>query len=363
MLNDLLHGQTGAWIGLAITIAVLLALDLLVLRGRGGAMSTKAAAVTSAVWIGLSFAFAGVLLVLGTEGQAAAFLTGYVVEKSLSLDNVFVFLVVFNAFAIPEIRRARLLTHGILLALVLRLAFILVGAAALEHASWLSIPFALLLAWTGWRLWKGRHDHGGEEKLVQGVRSRLRVAEGDHGEALTVRVAANVEGSGAGGVVSSGAEGSIASEGAEGSGGGGGGGVATAPAGVSVKTRRALTAAGATLVAIALVDIIFAVDSVPAILAITTDTFVVFAANAFALLGLRPLFFLVADLVERLYYLKAALALLLVFIAVKMGLSEVVGKVPPQYSLAGVVLILGGGVIASLVRNRGGGGTGATATA
>jgi tellurite resistance protein TerC len=335
MLNDLLHGQTGAWIGLAIAIAVLLALDLLVLRGRGGAMSTKAAAVTSAVWIGISFAFAGVLLVLGTEGQAAAFLTGYVVEKSLSLDNVFVFLVVFNAFAIPEVRRARLLTHGILLALVLRLAFILVGAAALEHASWLSIPFALFLAWTGWKLWKERHGHGGEEKLVEGVRSRLRVAEGDHGERLTVRLAADGGAAQVGGAVAA------------------GGG----------KTRRALTAAGATLVAIAVVDIIFAVDSVPAILAITTDTFVVFAANAFALLGLRPLFFLVADLVERLYYLKAALALLLIFIAVKMGLSEVVGKVPPQYSLAGVAVILGGGVVASLIRNGRGGGTGHAAAA
>jgi tellurite resistance protein TerC len=269
-------------------------------------MSTRAAAVTSVVWVGISLAFAVVLALFGGEGDASAYLAGYFVEKSLSLDNVFVFLVVFGAFAIPEVRRAKLLTYGIVLALVLRLGFILVGATALHHASWLSIPFALLLAWTGWRLWQGRHDHGGEEQLVQGVRKRMRVADGDHGEHLTVKTGG----------------------------------------------RRALTAAGATLIAIGVVDIIFAVDSVPAILAITTDTFVVFAANAFALLGLRPLFFLVADLVERLYYLKAALALLLMFIAVKMGLSELVGKVGPMYSLAGVVLILGGGVIASLVRNK-----------
>jgi tellurite resistance protein TerC len=103
---------------------------------------------------------------------------------------------------------------------------------------------------------------------------------------------------------------------------------------------------------IAVVDIIFAVDSVPAILAITTDTFVVFAANAFALLGLRPLFFFVADLVERLYYLKAALAVLLMFIAAKMVVGELMGKVGPVYSLAGVFLILGTGVVASLVRQR-----------
>ena len=118
--------------------------------------------------------------------------------------------------------------------------------------------------------------------------------------------------------------------------------------------KRALTLGGAALVAIAVVDIIFAVDSVPAILAITTDTYVVFAANAFALLGLRPLFFLVADLVERLYYLKAALAILLMFIAGKMIAGELVGKVGPAVSLAGVAVILGAGVVASLLRKRNG---------
>lgn len=300
-------GTTGAWLGLSIAIAVLLVIDLAVLRGRGGVMTTKNAAITSVVWVAISFAFAGVLFAIGQPGQGEAYLAGYLVEKSLSLDNVFVFLVVFNAFAIAEAQRARLLTYGIVLALVLRLAFILAGAAALQQASWLSIPLAALLGWTGWKLWQGRHDHGGEQALVDGVRRRLRVADGEHVGAFTTRDDAG---------------------------------------------KRILTAAGATLVAIAIVDIIFAVDSVPAILGITTDTFVVFAANAFALLGLRPLFFLVADLVERLYYLKAALAVLLGFIAAKMVIGELAGKVGPAYSLAGVVLILGTGVVASLVRDR-----------
>ena len=113
-----------------------------------------------------------------------------------------------------------------------------------------------------------------------------------------------------------------------------------------------LSAGAAALVAIAIVDIIFAVDSVPAILAITTDTFIVFAANAFALLGLRPLFFLVADLVERLYYLKTALAALLVFIGAKMAAGELVGKIGPEISLPIIAAILGAGVVASLVRER-----------
>jgi tellurite resistance protein TerC len=287
-MTDLLTGQAGAWIALLAALATLLALDLLVVRGRHGHMTVKAASVWSVAWVAISLAFAGVLLVAGHDGQAQGFLAGYLVEKSLSLDNVFVFLIVFQAFAVAEDSRARLLTYGIVGALALRAVFIVAGATALEHASWLSIPFAALLAWTGWRLWKGRHEHGGEERLVQGVKDRL----------------------------------------------------------------PQLSVGAAALMTIAVVDIIFAVDSVPAILAITTDTFVVFAANAFALLGLRPLFFLVADLVERLYYLKAALAVLLVFIAAKMVTGELVGKLGPEVSLAGVAVILGGGVVASLVRDK-----------
>ncbi|HEX5909061.1 MAG TPA: TerC/Alx family metal homeostasis membrane protein [Thermoleophilaceae bacterium] len=294
------------WIALLIALAVLLAIDLLIVRGRDGAMSIRAASVWSVAWIAISLIFAGVLYVAGSSGQAESYLAGYLVEKSLSLDNVFVFLIVFQAFSIAEAARPKLLTYGIVLALVLRAIFIFAGATALEHASWLSFPFAALLAWTGWRLWKHRHEHGGEEQLVNGVKDRLNVAEGDHGAKLIVRQ----------------------------------------------DGKRALTLGGAALVAIAVVDIIFAVDSVPAILAITTDTYVVFAANAFALLGLRPLFFLVADLVERLYYLKAALAILLMFIAGKMIAGELVGKVGPAISLAGVALILGAGVVASLLRKR-----------
>jgi len=279
-----------AWGGLLATLAVLLAVDLLVVRGRHGVMTVRAAAIWSLVWVALSFAFAGVLLVLGTQSQAEGFVAGYLVEKSLSLDNVFVFLVVLEAFRIAEERRPTLLTYGIVIALVLRGVFIFAGAAALHAFSPIAFPFAALLAWTGWRLWKSRHEHGGEEQLVERIRVPLE--------------------------------------------------------------RRGIGVATAALLTLGAVDVIFAVDSVPAILAITTDTFVVYAANAFALLGLRPLFFLVADLVERLYYLKASLAVLLIFIAAKMALGELVGKLPPTVSLAGVALILGTGVVLSLLRKR-----------
>jgi tellurite resistance protein TerC len=271
------------WIALIAAIGVLLTVDLLLARGRE--MSTRAAAIASVAWVAISLAFFGVLLAFSGGEEAGNYLAGYLVEKSLSLDNVFVFLLVFTAFGIPVAERHRLLTYGILGALVFRLVFIVAGAAALHAFGWLSYLFAALLLWTAWRMFRHRHDHAGEDALVG-------------------------------------------------------------------KLQQRLPAAGAALLAIAVVDVIFAIDSVPAILAITDDTFIVFAANAFALLGLRPLFFLVSDLIERLYYLKAALAALLGFIGVKMALGEAVGKLGPEVSLPIIALILGTGTVASLVRER-----------
>ena len=287
-MPDLLSASTGPWIGLGIAMAVLLAIDLLVVRSRGGEMSTRDAALASAAWVAVSLVFFVVLLLTGDGEDASAYLAGYLVEKSLSLDNVFVFLLVFTAFAVPAAERHRLLTYGILGALVLRGVFIVGGAAILAAFGWVNFLFAALLIWTGWRMFRHRHDHDGDAALVESIRRRL----------------------------------------------------------------PNLKPAGAALIAIAVVDVIFAIDSVPAILAITDDTFVVFAANAFALLGLRPLFFLVSDLVERLYHLKTALAALLVFIGIKMALGEAVGKIGPEISLPVIALILGTGVVASLVRER-----------
>jgi tellurite resistance protein TerC len=238
-----------AWLALAAAIVALLAVDLLVVGRRGGEMSLRFASLASVVWVAVAFAFAAVLALLGSGSDAADYVAGYLVEKSLSLDNVFVFLLVFGAFGIAQAERHRLLTYGIAGALVMRAVFIVVGAAALEHFSWIAFIFAALLIWTGYKMFRHRHDHDGEEAMVERIRARLPVS---------------------------------------------------------------LSVGAAALAAIAIVDVIFAVDSVPAILAITPVPFVVFAANAFALLGLRPLFFLVAELVERLYHLKTALAALLV---------------------------------------------------
>jgi tellurite resistance protein TerC len=271
-----------SWFALIGALAVLLIIDLVVMRGRE--ITLRGAAIASAVWVGVALAFFGVLLATG--GDASSFLAGYLVEKSLSLDNVFVFLLVFAAFGIAGAERHRLLSYGIVLALVLRAVFIVAGAAALHAFGWLSFVFAAFLIWTGWKMFRHRHDHDSESAIVTKLTRMLPIGT-----------------------------------------------------------------AGAALVGIAAVDILFAVDSVPAILAITDDTFIVFAANAFALLGLRPLFFLVSDLVDRLYYLKTALAALLVFIGAKMAAAEFVGKIGPEISLPVIALILGTGVAASLVRS------------
>jgi len=294
------------WLALAGALAVLLVIDLAVVRGRGGEMSLRAAAIASACWVAIALAFFGVLLAVGDAADANAFLAGYLVEKSLSLDNVFVFLLVFAAFALPAAERHRLLTYGIVLALVLRAVFIVVGAAALSAVGWLSFVFAAFLIWTGWRMFRHRHDHDGEQALVDRLKRILPLSSRPAEGRLVHREAG----------------------------------------------RLVLTTGGAALAGIALADILFAIDSVPAILAITNDTFIVFAANAFALLGLRPLFFLVAELVDRLYYLKTALAALLVFIGAKMALAEFVGKIGPGISLPIIVAILGAGVGASLLRDR-----------
>ncbi|HEU4975428.1 MAG TPA: hypothetical protein VFT50_10100 [Baekduia sp.] len=278
------------WLILLGALAALLAFDLWLARreARGAGMSVRKATLHSVGWLAVALAFGfGILMALGGR-DAGLYYAGFLVEKSLSLDNVFVFLLILTSFGIADHERHRLLTWGIVAALVLRGVFIAIGATALHHASWISFVFAALLIWTGWRMFRHRHDSEGETAFVERLRSKLP--------------------------------------------------------NLSVST--------AAVAALVVADIVFAIDSVPSILAITDDPFIVFAANAFALLGLAPLFFLVADLVERLYYLKTALAALLVLIGIKMAAGELWGKLGPEISLPAIALVLGTGVVASLVRDR-----------
>jgi tellurite resistance protein TerC len=276
------------WGGLLAFLAAMVLVDLRV-GASDQAMTTRRAAGWSAVWFGLAVAFgAGLWAFAGSEAGETYF-AGYVMEKALSLDNVFVFTLIFAALAVPRNEQPRLLLYGILAALVLRGAFIFAGAEALEQFSWVAWPFAALLAYTGVKILRPAAEHDEGADIVDRIRRRFP------------------------------------------------------------KARPAVLA----LLAIAFADVLFAVDSVPAILAITTDTFVVFAANAFALMGLRALFFLVAGLVTRFAYLQAGLGVLLVGIAGKLVYGELTGeKIPTIVTLGSIVGVLTISIAASLRKER-----------
>lgn len=276
------------WGGLLAFLALMIVVDLRVGSARKH-MDVRTAAIWSAIWVGVSVLF-GIGLLVFADGEAGqTFFAGYAMEKALSLDNVFVFTLIFAALAVPRDEQPRVLLWGILIALVLRTILIFVGAEALERYSWVAWPFAALLAWTGWKILRSGEDEDQGEKMAARIRQRF----------------------------------------------------------------PDLAPATAALVAVALADVIFAVDSVPAILAITTDTFVVFSANAFALLGLRALFFLIAGAVARFAYLQVGLGVLLLLIAGKLAYGEITGeKVPVAVTLGTIVLVLAVAVGASLLKER-----------
>jgi tellurite resistance protein TerC len=277
-----------AWAGLLAFLTAMILVDLRVGSARKH-MDVRTAAIWSAIWIGLSVAFGiGLWVSEGTEA-GEAFFAGYTLEKALSLDNVFVFTLIFAALAVPKDEQPRVLLWGILIALVLRAVFIFAGAEALETYSWVAYPFAALLAWTGWKILRSGDEHDEGAKIVERVQRRF----------------------------------------------------------------PGMKPAVAALLAVALADVIFAVDSVPAILAITTDTFIVFSANAFALLGLRALFFLVAGAVARFAYLQLGLGVLLIAIAAKLVYGEVTGeKVATSITLGSIVAVLGVAIGASVLKER-----------
>jgi tellurite resistance protein TerC len=287
-LTDHIAAGPLAWSGLLAFLAVIIVVDLRVGSARRS-MTVRTAALWSGIWIALAIAFGAGLWLAEGAGAGEAYFAGYVMEKALSLDNVFVFTLIFSALAVPRDEQPRVLLWGILIALVLRAIFIFAGAEALERYSWIAWPFAALLAWTGWRILRsgGEHDEG--DRIVARVRARFPRVD----------------------------------------------------------------PAIAALLAVALADVIFAVDSVPAILAISTDTFIVFAANAFALLGLRALFFLVAGAVARFAYLQLGLGVLLIGIAGKLVYGEVTGsKLATSVTLGSIGVVLIAAIGASLLKER-----------
>ncbi len=298
-----------AWAGVLGVILAMLAIDLLAHR-RAHVISVREAAAWSAFWLALGVGF-GVLVwsVYGGEFGAQYF-SGYVIEKSLAVDNVFVWAIIFSYLAVPREYQHRVLMLGVISALVLRGAFIAAGAVVLQSFGFVIYLFGAFLVLTGIQMLRTRNEHYdvANSRILRAFRSRVPHTDDYHGTKFVVRQAG----------------------------------------------RWVATPLLAVLLLIELTDVVFAVDSIPAIFAVTQEPFLVFTANAFAILGLRAMYFLLADLIGRFIYLKIGLAVVLVWVGVKMLLLIVDVKVPTLLSLGIVVAIIATSVIASLVRTRGG---------
>ncbi|SCG39262.1 TerC family protein [Micromonospora coxensis] len=298
-----------AWLALTAAIAAMLAIDLFLHRDNH-VIGFREAATWSAVWIAAGLAF-GVLLWLWQGDEAAgAYYAGYLIEKALSVDNVFVFALVFSYFAVPAAYQHKVLFWGVIGALVFRLVFIFVGAGLLEAFFWTAYLFGAFLVWTGWKM-AFRHDaqtHPDRNLVVRLVRRVVPTDARYHGDRFFTRI----------------------------------------------DGRRVATLLFVVLIAIEATDLIFAIDSVAAILAITTSTFIVWTANAFAVLGLRSLYFCLAGLLRRFVHLHYGLAFLLAFAGVKLILSETpVGKLPIPLTLGVIVATLAVSIGWSLAATRG----------
>lgn len=345
------------WIGFVALVLALLALDLGVFHRKAHVVSVKEAVGWSAVWITLGVLFTGFVYAayenhwlgiglgpdavdgLVNNGSTAAikYLTGYVVEKSLSVDNIFVIAMLFSFFAVPAIYQHRVLFWGILGALVMRGAMIAVGARLIAEFHWILYVFGAFLVLTGLKMlfWNAEHADPGQNLVVRLVRRWVPVTSRFHGEHFVVRAgsAASHESAVPGGAT----EDDPAVDGAR--------------PGTWMLTPLALT-----LILVETTDLIFAVDSIPAIFAITADPFLVFTSNVFAILGLRSLYFALAGMLGLFRYLKPALAVVLAVVGVKMlsasWLKELLGANFNLYLLAVVLGILAAGIGASLVANR-----------
>ena len=298
-------GSPLLWVGFIGFVLAMLAVDLGVFHKQAHEVSLKEAGIWSGVWVTLALLFnLGVYLWFGPQ-RALEFTTGYVIEKALSVDNIFVFVVVFGAFGVPAIYQHRVLFWGVLGALIMRAAFIVAGGAFLQRFHWAIYVFGGLLAVTGVKLLLQRNEeiHPERNPVVRWFRKILPITDEPSGEHFT-----------------------IVRDG-----------------------RRYATPLLLALVAVEVTDLIFAVDSIPAIFAVTTDPFIVFTSNIFAILGLRSLYFLLAGVITKFVYLKVGLAFVLIFVGVKMLIVELY-KVPILVSLGVICGILTLSILLSLLK-------------
>jgi len=298
-------GSPLLWAGFIAFVLAMLAVDLGVFHKKAHEVSLKEAGIWSAVWVALAVLFnIGVYAWFGPE-RGLEFTTGYLIEKALAVDNIFVFVVIFTAFAVPAIYQHRVLFWGVLGALVTRAMFILAGGAFLQRFHWAIYVFGALLAITGVKLLVQRNQemHPEDNPIVRGFQRVFPVTPELHGDKFLV----------------------------------------------SNHGRRYATPLLLALVAVEVADLVFAVDSIPAIFAVTSDPFIVFTSNIFAILGLRSLYFLLAGILTRFVYLKVGLSFVLIFVGAKMLVMEVY-KVPIAASLGVIAGILGLSILVSLIK-------------
>lgn len=305
------------WIGFNVFVLGMLALDLGVFHRHSHTVSMKEAVTWSVVWISLALLFnLGIYLfwhqivpssAYSNSEAAIAFLTGYLIEKSLSVDNIFVFVLLFSYFAVPALYQHRVLFWGVLGALVMRGILIAVGATLIEEFHWIIYVFGAFLIFTGIRMASHQDTEMHPEKnpVVRLFRRLMPVSSEYHGDHFFVRQAG----------------------------------------------KWAATPLFLVLLIVESTDLVFAVDSIPAIFAVTTDPFLVYTSNVFAILGLRSLYFLLAGVMDKFYYLKLGLSAILTFVGTKMVIVDFY-KIPVVVSLSVVVAILIVSVIASLIRSK-----------
>jgi tellurite resistance protein TerC len=300
-------GTPAIWIGFVAFVLLLLALDLGVFNRKAHVIGTREALLWSGVWVTLALLFNAIIWMKFGAQTGVEFLTGYLIEKSLSIDNIFVFVVIFSGLSIPAIYQHRVLYWGIVSALVMRAAMIVGGAVVLERFHWVIYVFGAFLVATGVKLYvhRGKVQRPEDGLLLRWVRRLIPSSPNLDGSRFLTRVG----------------------------------------------TRTLATPLLMALILVEITDVIFAVDSIPAIFAVTRDPFIVFTSNIFAILGLRSLYFLLAGMVDRFRYLKVGLAAVLVFVGMKMGLIDIY-KVPALVSLAVIVGILGACIGASLLRRE-----------
>jgi tellurite resistance protein TerC len=301
--------SVGPWIwgGFILLIVILLIVDLKLVMKKPHKVSTKEAAIYSAGWISLGLLFTFVIWIWQDSTAATEYITGYLIEKSLSMDNVFLWAVLFSYFKVPAKYQHKVLFWGIFGALVLRAGFIFGGIALLNSIHWIIYIFGILLLFTAYKIFKS--DNAGIEpennKIIQWVNGVLPQTKDFQEDNFFVRK----------------------------------------------NGKRMVTPLFTVLIIIELTDVIFAIDSIPAILSITRNQFIVFSSNAFALLGLRALYFLLADMKDRFTYLNEGLAIILAFVGIKFLISEWV-EIPIWVSLVFIVVVLTLAITLSLRKTR-----------